>query len=157
MSKNEETSVFDPEAFMHDEVEGALDDKYTPIIEGDWTAYIDRVEADTRKGKDGEQSHILEVYYAVMDEEVKEAAEMDDPTVRQTVWLDIEKGRLARGKNKNIQLGRIRTAVNQNERGVPWSPHQLVGAGPVKIKVEHSYNLDTGDGPYARVVRVVAA
>ena len=36
--------------------------------------------------------------------------------------------------NQNIQLGQVRDAVGQNNVGA-WSPRQLVGAGPARLKI----------------------
>ena len=80
---------------------------------------------------------------------------LDRPMVRQDIWLDLdESGRIAQGKNKNVRLGRVRSAVGQNTDGQPWSPSQLRGAGPVLIMVGHRYNKETGEGPYSDVKRI---
>ena len=149
-------SAFDPDTFLHDETESAMETKHTPCPEGEYTAYIDNVEAQTRKTDDGPVV-VMDIVYAVTDDEVKEELDMDKVIVRQSVWPDFdENGKLAFTKNKNVRLGNVREACGQNQDGKPWSPGMLVGAGPVKITVGHRFNKTTGEGPYANVTRVAA-
>ena len=160
MAKEEtvQSSVFDPDTFMHQEVETQMETIFTPVNEGEYNAYIDTLEASTVNTQDRGTVPVLYVTYAITDDEVKEELEMEKPTVRQMLWLDFDEqtGGLASGKNKNIKLGNIREAVGQNIDGQPWSPTQLIGAGPVVIKVGHRFNKETGEGPYADVQRVSA-
>ena len=158
MSEDTMASAFDPEAFMHSEVEAPMETTYTPVPQGEYPAFIDDAVAETVKTEDGPRP-VLNVTYAITDEELKQAIDIDKPTVRQTVWLDIDEqtGGLAFGPNKNVRLGRIREAVSQNVEGEAWSPSLLKGAGPVVIKVGHRFNKETGEGPYADVQRVTAA
>ena len=156
MAKNEtRPSVFDPETFMHQEVSESTDATYTSVDEGEYDAFIDNVEADTVDGDEGPVP-VLEVTYALTSDEVKETLGLDKPTVRQTIWLDLDPqtGGLAFGTNKNVRLGRIREAVDQNQDGSPWSPSMLIGAGPVLLKIGHRFNKKTGEGPYADVQKV---
>ena len=151
----DQTSVFDPDTFLHEEVEEKMEVSFTPVPEGDYPAYIETVTADIANTKNGPRP-ILNFSYVITDEEMAKEMELERPTVRQTVWLDIdESGQLSFGKNKNVRLGRIREAVGQNKAGEPWSPGMLVNAGPVMIKVGHRYNSETGEGPYPEMLRVV--
>ena len=153
-----QSSAFDPDTFMHSEVETTMETTFTPVDEDEYEAFIDDVEAESVKTNDGPKP-VLHVIYALTSEEVKAKLELDKVTVRQTVWLDFDEqtGGLAFGPNKNIRLGRIRDAVGQNEDGEPWAPSMLKGAGPVVIKVGHRFNKETGEGPYADVQKVTAA
>lgn len=150
-------SAFDPEAFMHQEVEGAHEDHYTPVPEGEYGgSYIDTVEATT-VGSGESARPVLNLQWAITDDEVKEEIDMEKPLVRQTLWLDFDdNGVLSFGTNKNVKLGEVRTATGQNDDGSPWAPSMLQGAGPCVIRVGHRYNKETGEGPYAEV-RAVAA
>ena len=156
--KDTQASKFDPETFMHEEVGTTMEVSFTPVDEGEYTAYIDSAEAESVTTNDGPKP-VLNIVYALTDDEVKAALDLEKPTVRQTVWLDFDDqtGGLAFGLNKNVRLGRIREAVGQNVDGAPWSPSMLVGAGPVVIKVGHRFNKETGEGPYADVQKVAAA
>ena len=154
---NDNKSVFDPDTFMHQEVEMALETTFTPVDEGEYDAYIDKVEADNANTNDGPKP-ILKVIYAITNDEVKKQQDTDKPTVKQTLWLDFDKqtGGLSSGLNNNLKLGQVREAVEQNVDGEPWSPTMLAGAGPVVLKVGHRFNKETGEGPYAEVLRVSA-
>ena len=116
-------SNFNAEAFLNTEVEGVGEVDYTPIPEAEYRAVIKGVKADTTpKG-----SPLLEVIWIIDDQGVRDLIGMDEPTVRHTVWLDInEQGALEFGKNKNIALNRLREALGQND-GKPWSAAQMLG------------------------------
>ena len=146
-------SVFDAETFMNSELEGANETKFTPIPEGEYTAYIDSISARTA-GDDN--NPMMEIIYTIVDTEVLIELDMDRVTAKQAIWPDLdENGKLLFGKNKNVRLGRLREAVSQNQDGQPWSPRMLEGTGPVKVKIVHDYNK-AGEGPFANVSQVVA-
>lgn len=149
-------SVFDTDSFMHQEVDSAMETRLTPPAEGTYLALVETVEADRIVTKRGLQI-ILRTTYDILDEDLKEEMGMDKVVARQDLFLDIDNGVLQFGKNKNVRLGQLREAVNQNVDGEPWSPSMLVGAGPVNILVGHRYHKETGDGPFAEVRKVTKA
>ena len=128
------TSVFDPSAFLQQSVDGGnFETRMTPIPANEYPAVIDAIEVRTLT-KSGVR-HVLDIKWNIMDDNVKAMLGMPKAIVRQTVFLDIdERGQLEKGANKNIQLGRVRVGVNQ-ENINPWAPFMLIGAGPAKIKV----------------------
>lgn len=125
-------SNFSADAFMGTEVEGVGETEYTPIPENEYTALIKEVKADTTpKG-----NPFLELIWIIDDQTVRDLIGMEEPTVRQTLWLDIsDSGALEFGKNKNIQLNKVREALNQND-GKPWSPNMMRGR-PATILIKH--------------------
>jgi hypothetical protein len=127
-------STFNPEAFMQSSVSEASDTQYLQVPEGEFAAAIDAVTPrTTQTGK-----ALLNVKWKVTDPVAQEATGMAEPTVFQTIWLDVtEQGGLDMGKGKNVGLGKLRDALGQNKPGQPWSPGMLVG-GVAKIKVAHS-------------------
>ncbi|MDE0330988.1 MAG: hypothetical protein OXL41_03900 [Nitrospinae bacterium] len=145
-------SAFDPNTFMSQEVSGANEESYTPVPENDYSGcYIKDVEP-TKLGDSG----ALIIQWIIPDEDLKKELNMEEIQCRQTCFLDLdENGAIEFGPNKNVRLGRLRSAVGQNT-GAAWSPAMLVGAGPCTIKVGHRYNKETGEGPYSEVVRVSA-
>lgn len=146
-------SSFDKDTFLSTHVDGQMETKFTPLPEDDYMAYIKDIDA-AEMGKGADKSKVLIVTYAVTDERAKAFMGMDEPTVKHNIFLDFESdGRLSMGKNKNIALGALRDAVNQNGSGA-WNFNMLRGAGPVVIKLTHRYNKETGEGPYANVARV---
>jgi hypothetical protein len=125
-------SNFNAEAFMTTEVEGVGETEYTPIPEDEYRAVIKEVKADSTPNG----SPLLEVIWIIDSEEVRKLVGMDEPTVRHTVWLDInEQGALEFGKNKNIALNRLREALGQND-GKPWSASSMLGQ-VATINIKH--------------------
>ena len=132
-------SAFDADAFMSTSFSEATATTVMPVPPGDYVALIEDVKA--RQAKD---STVLDVVWNIDDPAVKEKLGRTKVTVRQSVFLDFnESGGLAFGEGKNVQLGRLRKAVNQNTAGQPWQPMMLKGQG-AKIKVTHRIDKDTG-------------
>lgn len=144
-------SEFNPDSFLNTETDEAGETHYTPIPEGDYHALVDDVTA--REAKD---SQILDVIYEIIDEALKELMGMDKVTIRQSIFLDIENGAMAIGKNKNIKLNKLRDALGQNVSGKPWSPMMMKGAGPVLIKTTQKPDDDDPEVIYSNVSRVTA-
>lgn len=121
---SEETKgVFDPDTFMNMTTEEADETTFRPIPEGSYNAVISKLDFRTPKG-----NSIIDITWSIDDEAVRQETGMDDPKVRQSIFLDINSsGGLERGPNKNVQLGKLRAALNQNNPGQPWSPAMLEG------------------------------
>ena len=127
-------STFNPEAFMNATFNDSNSTQYEQVPEGEFQAVIDTVTPRTT----GTGKALLSVRWKVDDEGVRNQTGMAEPSVFQTVWLDVtEQGGLDFGKGKNVQLGKLRDALNQNAAGKPWAPGMLVG-GIAKIRVKHS-------------------
>ena len=143
-------SEFNADQFMNTEVEGEMSTDYVPIPENEYRAVIKEVQARTTpKG-----TPLMEVTWIIDDQEVRDLIGMDEPTARQTIWLDINEatGGLDFGANKNVALGRLREALGQND-GQPWSPNRLMGqVATVNIK----HRLTDQGGVFAEVKGVRA-
>jgi hypothetical protein len=127
-------SSFNPESFMNSTVSEANSTQYEQVPEGEFPASIDTVTPRTT----GTGKALLSVKWKVDDEAVRTQTGMAEPSVFQTVWLDVtESGGLDFSRGKNVQLGKLRDALGQNAPGKPWSPGMLVG-GVAKIRVKHS-------------------
>lgn len=143
--------MFDPDTFVNQETTDANATTFDPIPEGEYVAMITRAPAVREVGNEGRV--VMDVTWEIDDEELKQKLERDRLTVRQSVFLDIEDGKLATGKNKNVQLGKLRDALGQNKPGKSWKPSDLEGAGPARIQVSHRER----DGiTYDQVARVTA-
>lgn len=127
-------SAFSPENFMNSSTEEASDTQYVPVPEGEYTAAIAGVTPrTTQTGK-----ALLSVQWKVDDEAAREATGQAEPSVFQTIWLDLkEDGNMDMSRGKNVGLGKLREALGQNAPGKPWSPGMLLG-GVAKIKIAHS-------------------
>ena len=127
--------MFDPDSFMSSTTEGEMSTEYTPVPEGEYNAVIDNVNARESSSDKGDFV-MLDVTWKIDDAHVAEVTGIENPTVRQTIFLDItSSGGIDMAKGKNIQLGRLREAVNQNKPG-PWSPSMLPG-NVAKVKISH--------------------
>lgn len=142
--------TFDPQAFLDAPQDDAFETEYTPILEGDYLAYIADVAARDPKGY-----HFLDVIYVVDDEGVRKFTGLPEPKVRGSFRLDLtESGGLAKGKNQNVELGRLQVATGVGTQpGQKWSPRQFVGR-PVRIHVHHKQDKDNPSKVYAEVDRV---
>lgn len=133
-------STFNPDTFLNTEANEANSTEYTPVPEGEFTASIKSIKP--RVLSDGRA--VLDVNWIVDDEAARQETGMAEPSVRQTLWLDVtDAGGLDFGRGKNVGLGRLREAVGQNQSGKPWAPGMLVGQ-VAKVKVSHS--IDKRDG-----------
>ena len=143
-------STFNPDTFLNIEVSSANATAYVPVAEGEFTGSIKKIAP--RVLTDGRA--VLDVTWAVDDETTRLETGMAEPTVRQTIWLDLnESGSLDFGKGRNVSLGRLRDALGQNETGKPWQPGMMVG-GVAKIKVTHSIDKRDNETIQAGVVSV---
>lgn len=144
--------MFDMDDLMGQKTEGGMETSLPPIPEGEWHAYISKVEGRVVNTKNGE-TPVLDVDWVVTDDGAIEAVGIKEPHVRQTIWLDIDgNGRLALGTGKNLGLGRLREAVGQNGPQA-WSFAMLEGQQAI-VKIAHrEYN----DNIYADVKGVAKA
>lgn len=146
-------SAFDPEAFMRQETTEQNETRFEPVPEGEFVAMVD--DLVIRNPKD---SVIADISWEIKDEELRARLGMDDSRkilVRQSIFLDVEEsGALSFGPNKNVQLGKLRSALGQNESGQPWSFEMLKGAGPAKIKVIQDPDKNDPETIWNRVTRV---
>lgn len=137
--------AFDPNAFMQSAVEPMATTFDLPP-EGDCKFMIDadpkQLTPKEIKWDDDKGSHTayqLELTCIALDDKVKSAVGRDKVTIPLPVGLDLDvNGRLEVGRNKNVALGALREALNQNTPG--WTPDKLLGAGPFMGKIWHRPN-----------------
>lgn len=148
---------FDPDTFLNTDMSEATSTEYVPIPVGEYTAVIDKIGAkEIVSQKNGETYRFLEVTYIIDDEKVREITGMDEPRCRQSMILDFtDAGTLDLGKGKNVPLGRLREAVNQNQPGQAWNFNMLVGQA-VKAMVKHRAADDGTGAVYAEVKGVAS-
>lgn len=153
-------STFDPDSFLAQDLSGASETKYTAVPESDQKAFVGDLKMETYKDPERGDVPVLALTWNLLDEDgkLKATLGLDKPTVVDKIFIDMNPdGTIAFGPNKNVRLGRVREAVGQNDPKKKWSFNQLRGAGPVLLKIEHGYNKQTGEGPFARVAKVVKA
>ena len=132
---------------------------FKPMPEHEAMAVIADLEIKTgtiKKGdRAGEQWVMFSVKYEVDSDEAREATNMDTPTVRQALFVDInDDGMLDTSEGRNLGLGRLRAACGQNGDG-PWSPMQLVGC-PVMIFISQRVDDDDPEKIYNEVKSTTA-
>ena len=141
-------STFNVDTFQNTEIEGANSTEFTPVPEGEFVASVSKFAIRQAK-----QSVILDLTWGIDDAGVAAETGIDNPSVRQSIFLDVsDSGGLEGGKGKNVQLGRLREALNQNQNGQPWSFGQLIGQ-VAKVSIKHRMYEDA---TYAEVKGVVA-
>jgi len=123
--------MFDPDTFMNTSVEGASSTQIIPIPEGEYPAHITKIAAKAA----GEYS-ILNVFWSIDDPAAAEAVGRA-PNTRQSIFLDFdENGALSMDEGKNVSLGRLREALDQNNPNEEWNPNMLLG-GQAIVRVTH--------------------
>lgn len=146
--------MLDPETFLNSEVEGASSTEFVNIPVDE---YICMIPEDGLKGpreltnKDGDKSYVMDILWEIIDEEkkahVQEVTGMSKPRLKQSLFLDVIANNdgvvvgLAQGPGKNVQLGRLREALNQNDPKKRWSFQHLVGA-TARVKAEETFGSD---------------
>lgn len=157
-----ETSVFNPEQFLGAQFTDANSTELLPIPEGEYIAVTEPVTAESFKSFDikrgdraGQKGYMLILSWNINDEngQLKELLGRA-PKARQSIMLDIGPGgTLEFGKGRNVGLGRVREALNQNLTGRPWA-FSMLGGAVAKIKVKHRMD---GGNTYSEVSEVVKA
>lgn len=148
-------TVFNPDTFMSTETTDANATRMVPVPEGEYTAVVNDVKADTI-GQDSRP--VLKIQWEIQDDDgsVKAATGMETNRVEQLIFLDLTaQGGLDAGEGKNVQLGRLRKAVGQNQPGQPWAPSYLNGQ-VARIQVGHRVDKNDPEIKYAGVKRVDA-
>lgn len=146
--------AWDPQSLLNQPQAGGLQTKYVRVEPGEYPAIIQKFEYRTlpKKDKPEELSHILDVIFVVDDARQREVTGMQEPTVRQSIFLDVVDGKLDRSTNKNVGLGRLLEATGLNERA-EWTFNDLPGRA-VFIAVTKTPNEKDPTDPYLNVTKV---
>lgn len=139
---------FDPDQFMHETYTDANATREAPLPEGEYLGTISKVNPP-RQTQNGYV--LMEVNFLVEHPELSDEIGRTKSTARYTIFLDMtDKGTLDFGNGKNVNLGRLRSAVGQNEPGQPWSPSQLEGQ-QATIRVKHTADKNNPEIIYTDV------
>jgi len=146
-------STFDPENFINTGMKGSLDTQPIPVPEGEWTAQVDSVNANVANTQEGEKL-VLNLTWNILDPEVSQETKRDRNLVRQSIFLDVkEDGSLDMGTGKNVQLGKVRDALGQNDPKKEWRPSDMQGQQAV-VRVRQKPRKDDPEQVDANVVNV---
>jgi hypothetical protein len=141
-----ETSNFDADAFMQQTVDGPLETEFKLIPAGEYqNVYINDFDSKALSlmegvGKDsGKPYSFLKFsipFKISNDPKVMQETGRDEAVAYKEINLDRdENGGIARGVNKNVELGRIYEAAGLNSGNTALN--QLRGAGPFVITIVH--------------------
>lgn len=144
-------SVFDPESFLDTEVPEELSTEITPVPEYDAVPGMVKPGSLTvRQHYNAEKDHtstILNLDWVVDDQEARDVTGRPEPTVRQTIFLDLDaNGSISTEKGKNVALGRVYEAVGLNGKKPTLRMlegraaklrirHQMANIGGMEVKV----------------------
>lgn len=149
--------MFDADAFLQTEVTGALDTRLIPVPEGDFLGQCTEVKPRQITTKNGDERVLVDLTWEVLSDEAKKATGRDKPTVRQTIFLDLtDEGGLDFSKGKNIQLGRVREAVGQNDPKRKWSMMMLMNT-QATLLIGHRADENDPETVYAEVKKITKA
>ncbi len=149
-----DTSVFDPEAFMSQTTEEAGSTTYPTVPENDYQSIIEKIEPRQGQDKNGNPFLVLDVFHEILNDEVRAQLGMEKVLVKQGIFVDfLPNGAIDWSEGKNVKLGRLRDAVQQNAPGAPWSPGMLAGAGPLMIHVNAKAATDGSEDVYNNVTK----
>lgn len=145
--------MLDTEAFLSQTTEEATSTRVIPIEAGEFPGVIEKIDLAEfvyRKGeRAGQTGYALNVFWNINAPEMEERIGRP-PKVRQFLGLEMNGDALAGGEGVNVQLGRLREAVNQNVAGQPWNPNMLVG----QVAILHLKQRMEGDDIYTDVDKV---
>lgn len=158
MNEAAPTLIFDPASFLMQETSDQMDTQFILIPAGEYPAMIKDVAARQQQNPNDPAIlwTILDVTYAIDDAGVREETQLPEPTIRQSIFLDLsEDNKLDTGKGKNVNLGRLREAVGLNQPGQAFSFGALVGQACV-VAVKHTPDKKDPEITYANVNKVAA-
>lgn len=147
---------FDADTFLNQTASGPMSTAVVPCPEGEWKAIIDDGDkAITFSGgttKTGEPWHKMNISFKILDDAVRTLLKRDNVFVPMQCFLDINNGALDTSEGKNVSLGRLRAALDQNAGD--WKPADLKGKGPLMVKVTQRSDPKDPTIKYAEVSRV---
>ena len=152
---------FDSEKFLNQSVNAPMSTVTIPCPEGEYKAFVDDGEkaiAFREGGTDrngNELSPQCVVMFAIMGDQIPNMQlKRDKVLVAMNCWLDVsaDGSSLDLSEGKNVSLGRLRKALDQNDGA--WNPNMMKGKGPVMIKVTQRSDKNEPLQKYAEVSRV---
>lgn len=149
--------MFNAEKFMSTNIEAPMATRTLVCPEGEYKAFVDDGDKAINF-RDGNAANNLSpqavVLFAILDQEPNRYLKRDKVLVPMNCWLDLDDSgeALDLSEGKNVKLGQLRTAIDQNSG--TWNPNMMKGKGPVMIKVTHRSDKNDPTVKYAEVARV---
>jgi hypothetical protein len=160
------SSLFDPQAFLETEVEGASSTRSSPTPLGRYEMVVAEMPKFKQiippAGADYEAFTTMEVECLISGDAldstgrpVKETTGKDRNFARYSCRIDrTPGGNLDMGQGKNVGLGRLREAVGQNNPSLKWKPSMLINAR-FSGEVKHKPDKRDASVVYAEVVNPI--
>jgi hypothetical protein len=148
--------TFDADAFMTTNVDTPMATALSGVPEGEYTAMVGDFDSSAFKTittKNGPRP-VLEVPFSIQDDALKAKLGREQVTHRETYWLDFVPNTavLDTGPDKNVRLGALRAALNQNGAG-PWNPSMLKNMGPVRIVIKTTSDKTDPEKKYTNITK----
>lgn len=154
---------FDPSVFLNQKVSGPLSTSVKACPEGEFMGIVSSDEnwltfheIEMKKGdRAGQTTYQAIVLVEVVNEDVRQALGRQKVLVPYKMWLDTVYGTMILDKTegKNVALGRLRKALDQNEVD-DWSWGMLKGAGPINIWVKQRSDETNPEDKFAEIRKV---
>lgn len=145
--------MFDASQFLDSQFNESNDTVSIPCPVGEYTAMAEKVDCRQWSKKDDPTvtGVTLDIQWKIEDENVKALLGRDSIIVKQGIMLDLnQSGGLDMSKGRNIQLGRLRAALDLNTPGSPFSFNMIPGR-MAKVSVQHEADRNDPEVIYARV------
>lgn len=155
---------FNAAEFMNETIDTQLDTKILPVPPGEHLGQIGTGEKDVdiiggiiKNGPNAGKPWVrLDCMVYLTDPNLAAQLKREVVKVRYSVMLDLnEAGKLDTREQRNVNLGKLRDAVGQNQPG-PWNYNQLKGCA-IKVVVKQKPNENNPEEPYSEVVAVTKA
>ncbi len=121
--------AFDVQSFMQTIVDRSTSTQYVnPPDLDDAIGIVKKTDGHTFTKDGGTEQVVLDVTFDIIDPRaVAKTGRESGNLARYSVFLDLVGGALDMGEGKNVKLGKLREAVQQNIPGQPWAPSMLEG------------------------------
>lgn len=151
---------FDPNIFLNQNIDDAMDTVGWLCPQGEHRAMVGTIDEKAfqtgTSDKNGKDWLMFKPAFLIQDPTIIADSGREQAVVYHNgMFVDIDEttGRIKTEKNANVELGRLRDAVGQNNQP-GWNFMHLQGAGPVMVKVAHVPDKNNPEKKYARVVAV---
>ena len=152
--------MFNESDFLSGAVTGSLDTVRPKVPKGQYRGIIKELKTRQNAGQKDPSKMYTSIDLMVelqLSPEAQQEMNTDQANITRRYGFLIDltpdgKG-LDMGKGKNVDLGRVREALGQNDPAKPWKPLDLVGQIAL-WKVDHRPNKDKPGEVYDEIVEV---
>ena len=134
---------FNAESFLNQTIETVTADKTIPHPEGDFEGQITKIDFNHGTSKDSGKVWVrMKATIKCLDPQVAADVGLDEVKVYDDFFIDLtDEGGLDMSANRNIRLGKYRTAAGMNNEGEEFNLQMLEGA-TIGYTVNHKLNSE---------------